>query len=72
MSIPWLEVGEVAGLILLGGLKAAQKVKEKRFGIGNNPRRCVEHAQAINHINERIDEEILPDLGRIKEKLEIV
>jgi hypothetical protein len=72
MSVPWLEVGEVAGLMFLGGMKAVQKMRERKYGIGGNPKRCAEHAHAINRLNDRIDEDILPDLGRIKAKLEIV
>lgn len=46
--------------------------KRKKLGLKPNPERCEEHAVAINKINERIDDEILPDLKRIKEKLGIV
>lgn len=67
-----MEIGEVGGLLFLGGAKAIQKHKEHKYGIGGNPRRCAEHAEAINRINDRIDDDLIPDIKRIKVKLEIV
>jgi len=67
---------ETIATALIGVFVVAKEVieyfKRKRRGLKANPERCTEHADAINKINERIDDEILPDLKRIKEKLGIV
>jgi len=46
--------------------------KRKKRGLKANPERCEEHRRAINAINTRLDDEIMPDLKCIKEKLGIV
>ena len=50
----------------------SERAKVKAFKLRPNPDRCREHAIAINAINQRIDDEIIPDLKRIKERLDIV
>jgi len=52
--------------------EVSERTKVKAYKLNPNPERCRQHAEAINAINDRIDDEILPDLKRIKDKLEIV
>lgn len=64
------------GTVLLGVVYAADKGRQawlnKKYGVGANPKRCRRHADAINAINGRLDNEVIPDLEAIKAKLEIV
>jgi hypothetical protein len=61
--------------VAMGAYLFFKWLKERRAlksGLAPNPTRCQEHAEAINKINDRITYEIIPDLKRIKDKLDIV
>ncbi len=61
---------------IIGAFVVAKEVveyfKRKKYGLNSNPKRCKSHAEAINAINDRIDNEICPDLEKIKDRLGIV
>ncbi|MCK9597992.1 MAG: hypothetical protein M0R06_03060 [Sphaerochaeta sp.] len=61
--------------VLIGGYLFFKWLRERKAvkrGLAPNPTRCQEHADAINGIKDQINDELLPDIKRIKEKLDIV
>lgn len=69
------ELAEALSILLMGGYLFFKWIKERKAvkrGLAPNPTRCQEHADAINDIKSQIKDELIPDIKRIKEKLDIV
>ncbi len=69
------EIATAIAIAVMAAIQVCKWLKERRairLGLAPNPKRCTDHAKAINKLNDRIDSDILPDLQRIKEKLGIV
>lgn len=70
------DVGEgvcaVAVVIAVTRNRYKQRKAEREFGLKDNPKRCAEHAKAINELRDDLNELRDVDIHSIKEKLGIV